>query len=489
MTVKTALPATTAQLVDFARGSFARACDAEAIDAAVRILLDTVACTVGAFGTPQAQSILAVKRLQGGHPEATLAVTGERMSGATVSFIHAQLGNVLDADETYEGSLHLAAPIVMPAIAAAEVAGATGIQLLAAIAIGYEVAARVGASLEAYDSSGDTVLLAPVRGYDWAALGTATAVALLRGLDADQTANAIGIAFATTPVNYDIRRCTMPLFTPGQPAIWHKYAMYGAIAEAGYNAALFAEAGFRGDPNVLDEESGYWRSFGATAVNPAALTHDLGGGRWAIAHTSIKPYPFCRHGHRALDLFLEIVTANDLGPDDIDEVTVVIPPYETLQRIVENDWPDEQLKIMMSLRYAVWMLATRVAPGPRWWAEEHLHDPRGEDFGARVRCVIEPEWRGILAEQIKESGLFTRYPVRVEVSGPRGRWSAQAEYARGVTEPAEFRLSEAELQSKAIEFTEPVIGETQSRQLVRVVQQLVEAPDVAALTKSFCRRE
>ena len=303
----------------------------------------------------------------------------------------------------------------MPAIAAAEVVGSSGAQLIRAVAIGYEIAARVGASLEAYQASGDTVLLAPVRGFSWSSFGAAIAVGLLRNLDSQQLANAIGIAFAMTPVNYDIRRCTMPLFTPGQPAIWHKYAMYGAIAEAGYNAALLAEQGFQGDPKILDADSGYWRSFGATSYDGSTLTRGLGNDDWAIVETALKPYPFCRHGHRALDLFREIVVTRGLGPDEIDEVLVVIPPYETLQRIVENAWPDEPLKIMMSLQYAMWMLASGVEPGPLWWRDSNLSDPAGRRFGTRVHCQVEPAWREILTAQINEDGLFSRYPVRVEV--------------------------------------------------------------------------
>jgi 2-methylcitrate dehydratase PrpD len=477
----------TSLLIAFALESFGKPLPPAVMDASRRITLDTIACSVGAFGTEQARAILAVKRVQGGRPEATLAVYGDRLPAATVAYIHAQLSNVLDADETYQGSLHLAAPIVTPAIAAAESAGATGAELLSAIAIGFEVAARVGASLEAYEASGDTVLLAPVRGFDWAGLGTAVAVGLLRGLDATQLANAVGIAFATLPVNYDIRRCTMPLFTPGQPAIWHKYAMYGAIAEAGYNAVLLAEQGFKGDPDILDGDSGYWRSLGATTVDVSALTTNLGTGPWAIAETSIKPYPFCRHGHRALDLFRQIVLDNGLRPDDVDEVVVVIPPYETLQRIVENDWPDEQLKIMMSLQFALWMLVSGVPSGPLWWAAEHLEDPAGQEWGKRVRCVVEPAWREILTAQISEGGLFSRYPVRVEVSGQAGTWSAQADYPRGVNDPAEFRFSDSDLDAKAAEFMAPILGKAQAARVVEALEHLEQAPNVNELVRSYLR--
>jgi 2-methylcitrate dehydratase PrpD len=477
----------TSQLVHFAVEAFAKPLPDLVLDASRRITMDTLSCAIGAFATPQAEAILGVKRAQGGRPEATLAVFGDRLPGASIAYIHAQLSNVLDADETYQGSLHLAAPIVTPALAAAEAMGASGAELLAAVAVGFEVASRVGASLEAYQAGGETVVLAPVRGFDWAGLGTAVAVSLLRRLDATELANAIGIAFATLPVNYDIRRCTMPLFTPGEPAIWHKYAMYGAIAEAGYNAALLAERGFKGDPAILDADSGYWRSLGATTFEPDALTAGLGTGPWAIAETSIKPYPFCRHGHRALDLFQQIVRTYGLSPDDVDDVVVVIPPYETLQRIVENAWPDEQLKIMMSLQYALWMLVSDIPSGPMWWEDRHLTDPRGREWGKRVRCVVEPAWREILTSQINDGGLFSRYPVRVEVSGPRGRWTGQAEYPRGVNDPPGFRFTDSELNAKTIEFVAPLLGDRKAHQLVEAFARLEQAPDTGDVIRAMCR--
>jgi 2-methylcitrate dehydratase PrpD len=177
------------------------------LDATKRVVLDTLACTVGAFSTDPGAVVAALKRAQGGTAEATLAVCGDRLPVASVAYVHAQLANLLDGDETLMTRWHIAAAIVGPAVAAAEQSRAPGSELLAAVALGYDVAARVAQSLcQVRLSAEGSTHRSTVVGYDWAVFGTTAAVGRLLGLSGEQLARAFGIAFVTTPVNYDLVR-------------------------------------------------------------------------------------------------------------------------------------------------------------------------------------------------------------------------------------------------------------------------------------------
>jgi 2-methylcitrate dehydratase PrpD len=343
---------TTASLAAFALDTPFTELPAPVVATTRRIIVDTIAWAVGAVETEAAQAVLAVRRTMGGRAEATLPAFAEKLPVPSVAYVGAQLANILDADETLLNRSHFASCIVMPAVAAAEWVGACGEELIAAVAVGFDVASRVGFSLAQYEVVDGDVRWSSVFGFDWAAFGTAAAVGRLMGLTYAQLENAFGTTFVSTPVNYDMRRANGPLFSrPGTQLNWHKYAMYGAIAEAGVHACLLAARGFRADRTILDDESNFWMSFGATGCDRAFLLRDL-GSRLFISETSIKPWPFCRYGHSALDMFAEIVTGHDLTSDEIEEIEVRIPPFDVLQAIVGNVPPDDPFKVMMNLPFA-----------------------------------------------------------------------------------------------------------------------------------------
>src|SRR5579863_6535348 len=112
-----------------------------------------------------------------------------RYTPAGAAFLNGALAHSLDFDDTHAaGSLHPGAPVIPAALAAGEMAGASGADVLAAIIAGYEVTCRVALALPAgehYD-----------RGFHptatCVAFGAAAAAARVFGLDADGVAGAMG---------------------------------------------------------------------------------------------------------------------------------------------------------------------------------------------------------------------------------------------------------------------------------------------------------
>ena len=100
------------------------------------------------------------------------------------------LAHSLDFDDTHaRGSIHPSAPIVPAAFAAAEMAGADGRDLVAAIVAGYEVQIRLSIALKPSDHY--------ARGFHPTAtcgvFGAAAAAARVFGLSAQQVASAFGL--------------------------------------------------------------------------------------------------------------------------------------------------------------------------------------------------------------------------------------------------------------------------------------------------------
>src|SRR5246127_5207711 len=73
-----------------------------------------------------------------------------RYTPAGAAFLNGALAHSLDFDDTHApGSLHPGAPVIPAALAAGEMAGASGADVLAAIIAGYEITCRVALALPA----------------------------------------------------------------------------------------------------------------------------------------------------------------------------------------------------------------------------------------------------------------------------------------------------------------------------------------------------
>ena len=112
-----------------------------------------------------------------------------RYTPAGPAFLNGALAHSLDFDDTHAaGSLHPGAPVIPAALAAGEMVGASGADVLAAIIAGYEITCRVALALPAgehYD-----------RGFHptatCGAFGAAAAAARVFGLNAEQVEGALG---------------------------------------------------------------------------------------------------------------------------------------------------------------------------------------------------------------------------------------------------------------------------------------------------------
>ena len=480
---------TTADLAAFALDTRFAELPREVVEATQRIIADTIACAVGAIGTDVGRSLIEVRSALGGRPDATLLGSDRLLPVTSAAYVGAHLANVLDADETLLNRSHFASCIVMPALAAAQWRGASGTELVTAVAVGFDIATRIGFSLAQYEVIDGEVRWSTVFGFDWAALGTAAAVARVMGLTREQLENAFGTTLVSAPANFDMRRANGPLFSmPGTQPNWHKYAMYGAIAEAGVGACLLAEAGFLADRTILDTDSNFWMSYGAKGCNRDFILADL-GSRWFITETSIKPWPFCRYGHSALDLFSGLLAGHGIRAEEISQIQVTIPPFDVLQAIVTNLPPDDPFKLMMNLPYAYGLVALGVPAGPKWWRESNLSDPRVAEIAGKVVCAIEPSWSWVLAEQVEGDGIWRRIPVAVTVRTARGEWSACADYAKG--DPfgdSRFVFTGAELAVKVLEYCSDELGPAAAQRLLDASSRLTEPGAIGELISALSGR-
>ena len=156
-----------------------------------------------------------------------------RYTPAGAAFLNGALAHSLDFDDTHAaGSLHPGAPVIPAALAAGEMVGASGADVLAAIIAGYEVTCRVALALPAgehYD-----------RGFHptatCGAFGAAAAAARVFGLDADGVAGALGTVLSQAAGS-------LQFLANGA---WTKRFQVGWAALNGLMAATLVREGFKG---------------------------------------------------------------------------------------------------------------------------------------------------------------------------------------------------------------------------------------------------
>jgi 2-methylcitrate dehydratase PrpD len=233
------------------------------------------------------------------------------------------LAHGLDYDDTHAvGPVHPSASAFPCALGVGEFINCSGRDLLLAYGLGIEIATRLG--LAANGSMHKTGFhTTGIVGHNACAL---TAGKLL-GLNADQLANAQGLAGSTASAIAEHRK----------DGAWNKRIHPGWAAVGGMTAASLACAGFIGTKKVYEGGDGLFRTHAGRHfddVDLDALTAEL-GQRWRAEEVAIKPYPVCHILHACIDSAIALRKEHELKPSDIGKVRVLLHP-DTFHYVCEN---------------------------------------------------------------------------------------------------------------------------------------------------------
>ena len=265
----------TKAIADFVTGVNFESIPSDVVNQTKRVILDTVGCALGGFTTDKGKICRNLVTSLGGIPESTILGTSLKTSCANASFVNANMANALDNDDCFKNLPHFAPPTICSALAIAERLHSTGKEVVTAVALGYDIAARVGSAagfpLTMKDDRGEYW---QSYGLNWEVFGPAITAVKLLGVNEEKTVDAIGIAGTLTPA-------PTHKFLTAFPLPMTKYADAGWIATSGVTAALLADSGYTGPQNILDPYYEFWSTFGAEHFDFMVLTNDL-GKRWQI---------------------------------------------------------------------------------------------------------------------------------------------------------------------------------------------------------------
>ncbi|MGW1092959.1 MmgE/PrpD family protein [Streptomyces sp. NPDC002596] len=476
-------PTLTQRLADFTAATSYNDLPEEVANDSKRVLLDSIGCALAAVGEPRGRIGIEYAGLQSGTDEsATILGSDRRSSVFGAAFANGELINTLDFDAVLPPG-HVAPYVIPGALAVAEERGASGKDLITAVALAHEITHRFGKSMDYLRGTKDgKTALAPVVGFSSTIFGATAAIGKLRGLSAPTLAHGLGIAATSSPVN--AHRAWIA-HAPSSTAKYHLQA--GTLAQTALTASWMAELGHRGDLQVLDDaEVGYRRFIGTDRWVPENLTDGL-GTRWDFpAQHSYKPYPHCRILHAPLDALIEIVEKHDIKPQEIEAIRVWGEGW-----VMEPVWLSREVEhvhdAQFTIAHGIAVGAHRITPGNGW------QDPNLV-FGSSVRTLMDkvtyaPHPDYVTALEANPSAR----PTRVEVTARHTTYTAERSFPKGSLspDPATYATTE-DLVGKFRHNASGVLGEADTDQAVDALLNLESAGDVRtvlrALTPSNSRR-
>ena len=429
-------------------------------------IIDIVGIAVRACPLDTSRAATEFALAQGSAAQATAIGAGRRMAAADAAFVNGVLAHSLDYDDTHLPSiLHPSASVVPASLAVTEWQGASGAALVDAVAVGSEVAVRLGmggynarARQSVYFERGQHAT--SICG----AVGSAAAAARLLTADTDRIADAMGIACSMASGIIEANRSGGTV----------KRLHCGWAARAGVTAAQLAVRGFTGPPTAVEGRFGLFQAFLGEEADTGAVTADL-GLRWEAERIFYKPYPANHFTHAAIDAAIGL-RRRGVGPDDVASATLEVAP-PTVRTIGEpidaKRKPETGYLAQFSGPYAVaagLVGGNGLGVGLADFSDALARDPARRRLMARIDVAPDPGLMAIYPCQL---------PARLTVATVGGDTLVEEVLANrgGPDDP----LSENDLAVKYAENVDGLVAAATAGSVHHALAEAASAPSAAGL--------
>src|SRR5437773_7624781 len=357
------------------------------------------------------------------------------------------------ADETDDfqpvTKAHPGCVVVPAAMAMAERENRSGEELLRAVTLGYDLCCRLLMALGP-DHVRATHRSAEGVSSTFGAVGSAASLARL-----DEKGMRYALSYAAQQVSgiWSWERDT--------EHVEKAFDFAGMGARNGITAAMMAEAGFTGVPDVLDGEH---NALQALSREPRAEEMLAGlGRRFFITETAIKVFSVGYPIQAPLDAFIALRRQHGLTVNNVERIVARLP--EDGARIVDDRaMPDVNLQYAMAVALIDGTLSFDASH-----SYERMQDPQVQAVKKRIELVAD---RALMDPAAPRSG-------RVDVTMRDGRTVTQfTKYPPGTKENP---LDTATVTAKARELMTPVIGTRRTSDVINRVSAIEQLRSVREL--------
>lgn len=336
------------------------------------ILVDTLPVIATGMRAPELMA-LSARQIDSGAPGRAWVIGSNRSCNPLdAALLNGTAGAWLDYDEGNTlANGHPGIQVIPAALAVAQERGLRGRELLATIALAYEVVARIGMAT--------TVKLIVNPHGTFGVVGAALAVARLTGMPVSQLRNLASLAASTCMAT---NRHTMK----DGATVRNWYAGHSGFM--GQMAVRLAESGFSGPADGVNTTFSLVLGDGfAPEVAIAGL-----GEEWLLPGGYIKLYPSARYAHSANDALDDALARAPGGRIDPAAVERIEVRAYKMAAFLSNPAPKNWFGTRFSVPFALATAIVGGRDGLHAYADEAVADPRVMALAARVVLVEDEEF-------------------------------------------------------------------------------------------------
>jgi 2-methylcitrate dehydratase PrpD len=357
------------------------------------------------------------------------------------------------ADETDDshlaGRFHPGCGIIPAALAVAEQQDRGGAEFLRAVALGYDVGARLNLSL-GYATPNTATHSTHSLG---TAFGAAVAAAALLRFTPEQVRHVLSYAAQ--------QASGCPYWHRDSEHVEKAFDFGGMGARNGVAGAMMVAAGMSGVEDAFSGVGNFFFAF-AQKPQPQVLVEDL-GARFEIMGASIKKWCVGSPIQSVLDATTALIAEHKIKADDARRIVITMP--HDRMHIVDNR---EIVDICVQHLAALALLDGTVGFAAAH-DEERMNDSAVRAVRSRITLVPSPE-------------LTAAIPARqaiVEIELGDGR--TVRHHAKAVRGTPDNPMTTQEIEEKAVDLVAPIIGSGRATSLVAAVAQLEKIRSVREL--------
>jgi len=444
------------QLSEYIAAAVKKPLPAQVAERAKIHLVDTVAAMISGSRLLPGKAAIKHIRTLGGKPEAGVIGTRIVTSAATAALANGMFGHADETDDTHPPSLtHPGTSVTPAALAIGEHGRLSGIAVLRAVVLGYDICSRLLLSLKPmpFLRSGHHA------GAFGQVFGAAAAAGALLGLDARRVRYMLSYTAQQASGMYTMFR--------DPEHIEKAYAMGGMPAHNGTAAALMVANGFTGVEDVFSGERDFFHTFASEAGSDRdALTRGLGRD-YEVLRGGIKRWPVGGPIQGPLHVLRDLMQQHGFKAEEVEKLVARMPDKE-LEIVDNRPMPDICVQHL---------LAVMLRDGSVTFKSAHdfkrMKDKRVLALRQRIEAVGDPgltdaqrRWRCVMEIRLKDGRVLQHQTMAAKGS-------------------FENPLTRAEEEEKALDLIVPVLGKQRSLALLAALWNFEKIKDVRALRKLY----
>jgi 2-methylcitrate dehydratase PrpD len=444
-------------LAGYMGGAATRTLPPDVIERTKHHILDTFAAMISGSTLPPGRVALLFARARAGEKTATVAASDLLCGPIEAAMVNGMLAHSDETDDSHAPShSHPGCSVVPAALAAGEQFGIDGPRLLRAVALGYDIGARMTFTLGGLPFQMETHHSSHSIAGDF---GAAAAAACAAGLSTQQMRWVLDYAAQQASGVAAWQRDTEHI---------EKSLVFGGFpARNGVSAVLLIQLGGTGVEDILSGPDNFLLAF-APKADPALLVDKL-GERYEITRTNIKKWTVGSPIQAPLDAIENLRKRRMFDADQVEKVVVRVATSEA-KTVNGREMPDICLQHMVAV-----MLVDKTA------SFEAAHDkPRMQDASIlRQRAKV---------QLVPDEDLERLYPRREAIVAITLTDGTQlSERVGAVRGTSDNPMTREEVVAKARDLVTPILGAATAGRLIDSVLALETVKDIRTL-RPFLQR-